>query len=121
MDDRGYTALVNGDLAYIQRIIRRLLTTARLFDQFSGEPVAPPDYIFDPNFGAGLRRMINRAISEDELVRIVTSQIIQDPETSPKVRPKATLRANPGDGTFTLDLVVVRDPTHTIAFGLKLS
>lgn len=120
VDDHGHLIMVEGDIAYQERIIRRLLTTPRLFDRYTGVPIAVPDYIFNPPFGAGLRRLVNRVISIDELTRLITGQILEDAETKKSVKPKVEVEMF-DDGTLVTDIVAVREPNSSMAFGINIT
>ena len=119
IDDQGRTILSDEDTTYIQRLIRGLLTSPRFFDKVTNEAISPPDYIFKPDYGAGLRRLVDSPTKEDEIRRLVTGVIINDIETSNRVRPVINVKVNQ-DGTANINIVVTREPNITIAFGVRL-
>lgn len=120
VDSDGRINLVEGDLAYVQRLLRRLLTGPRLVDEVSGVPIAPPDYIFEPAFGAGLRRVINTIISPLEVQRLITQQIKADPETVRSVPPRINLFQDKS-GEVYCQIFAPRSPNGSIKFALNLS
>lgn len=119
LDDRGRFATVDGDTAYVQRLIRRILTTPRLFDGH-GNPAINADYLSSPTFGAGSRRLIHTALNRNEVERIITNQILLDPETSKKTKPRIEM-TTAADGTVHVAIVAVRAPNISLAFGLRVS
>lgn len=122
LDEGGNTLLADGDTAFVQRLIRRILTSPRYFDRRSGLPIAPPDYIFEPEFGAGLRRLVNDILSIDEVNRLVNAQVVADLETSNISRPRVEVAEDPqGSGDVFINVIVVRQPNVLIAFGVRLS
>jgi hypothetical protein len=117
IDELGNTLLADGDTAFVQRLIRRILTTPRMFNMNTGEPIVPPDYIASPEFGCGARRLVNMAVGVDEIKRVVTAQIAEDPEVDTTVKPVINVSSD-RMGRMSVDMVVVRKPNVSIAFGL---
>lgn len=118
VDDAGNTLLVDGNGAYLQRLVRRLLTTPRGLDQL-GNPSIPPDYIFSTSFGAGLRRIINTPLVKEEIRRIVTQQILADPETNKDSPPDIQLDTT-DLGYIRMWVIAYREPNVPVSFGLRV-
>lgn len=119
VDELGNTNIAEGDIAYVQRLIRRLLTSPRLLDAYTKRAVAAPDYIFEPEFGAGLRRLINMPVRQEEIQRLVSGQILADEETSKAVRPDIRTEVL-DDGSVFINIIALREPNVSIAFGLRI-
>jgi len=119
IDDRGYTVIADADTTYVQRLVRRLLTSPRLFDGATGTPIAAPDYLFEPEFGAGLRRMVDRTAVARDIERIVLAQVAADPETSEKTRPEVNVNID-DYGVANVGIIAVRKPNFTVIFGIKI-
>ena len=116
VDSQGRTVIANAEDTYIQRLIRRILTTPRILDSFTNYPIVPPDYIFHPSFGAGLRRLIGYPVRPDALVRLIEDQVVADPETSTDVKPEIRVDLKP-NGVALIAVKCVREPNVTVAFG----
>lgn len=71
----GDIAKVDGSAMGIQRILRRLLTNPALLDS-SGNVSAPGDYIFHPNYGAGLPRMVGDTVNLAKIRGAIRGQIL---------------------------------------------
>jgi len=123
LDSQGRTVIADGDTAFLQRIERRLLTTPRLTDSTTGRGITRPDYLFEPTFGAGMRRLVDRTYYLEELKRLVTAQVLADPETSqappPQIEVVATdTLATAGNSVVEIHITVVRKPDRLISFTL---
>ena len=62
VDASGDLLTCDGDVETRQRIIRRFLTNPRGVSPADGQ-ILPPDYIFDTQYGVGLRRTIGSAVN----------------------------------------------------------
>jgi hypothetical protein len=123
LDDCGNTKIATGDRCFLQRIIRRLLTTPRLFDATTQLPIGIPDYIFNVTFGAGLRRIVDSIANLTEIKRVVNAQILADPETSRHVRPVVEIFNDPStpSNVLSMAITVVRAGSSSITFSLKIT
>ena len=61
-DASGDLLTCDGDVETRQRIVRRFLTNPRQVSAADGL-ILPPDYIFDVQYGVGLRRTIGAAVN----------------------------------------------------------
>jgi hypothetical protein len=104
----------------VQRLLRLILTTPRLFDKTTGIPIAAPDYLLHPTVGAGLRYLIGRTPRVEEVQRLVYGQIASDPETSLAVRPEVIVVGQP-DGAVFINIVALRSPAFRVAFGVRIA
>lgn len=80
----GDFAMVDGDLLTQQRIYRRLLTN-------------PGDYIWHPDFGAGLPAYVGRNLSlavKDQIITTIKSQMFLEATVARDPEPVVTLEQN---------------------------
>lgn len=66
---------IDGTTQGVQRVLRRLLTNPALRDS-SGNVVAAGDYIFHPDYGAGLPRMVGDTIDIAKIKGAIKGQIL---------------------------------------------
>jgi len=66
---------VDGTTQGVQRVLRRLLTNPALLDT-SGNVVAAGDYIFHPDYGAGLPRMVGDTVDVAKIKGAIKGQIL---------------------------------------------
>ena len=66
---------VDGTTQGVQRVLRRLLTNPALRDS-SGNVVAAGDYIFHPDYGAGLPRMVGDTVDVATIKGAIKGQIL---------------------------------------------
>lgn len=83
----------NGDLSTVtgvplsrQRILRRLLTN-------------PGDYLWAPDFGAGLPRFIGETVNPSRVTAVILAQLMLEPSVSRTPPPQVAVTAIP-DGLF---------------------
>lgn len=76
------SAAANGDLLAVsdlerskQRILRRLLTNPAQKDA-SGNVIVPGDYIFHPDYGAGLPRFVGSVATPAEIQALIRGQML---------------------------------------------
>lgn len=83
----GDLAVVSGDVRVQQRILRRLLTNP-------ADPVnnLPPDYIWHPDYGCGLRRFIGSVASADEIAAAVRGQMLMESGVAQNPPPSVTVQ-----------------------------
>jgi hypothetical protein len=82
----GDLATVSGTLLGQQRVLRRLLTN-------------PGDYIFHPDYGAGLPGFIGRTLDVGKVVAVIRSQILLEPSVAKTPAPQITVQQLPADLT----------------------
>lgn len=83
-NSRGDIRLIDGLILSQQRILRRLLTN-------------PGDYIWHPNYGAGLPTYIGVPLTQSlfrKITGLITSQIFLEPSVSQSPPPVIKLSAN---------------------------
>lgn len=66
---------VDGTTQGVQRVLRRLLTNPALLDA-SGNVIAAGDYIFHPDYGAGLPRMVGDTVDVAKIKGAIKGQIL---------------------------------------------
>jgi hypothetical protein len=66
---------VDGTTQGVQRVLRRLLTNPALRDS-SGNVIAAGDYIFHPDYGAGLPRMVGDTVDIAKITGAIKGQIL---------------------------------------------
>ena len=89
VSQNGSIVLANGWNQIEQRILRRLLTNP-LFSLHDGEPIEP-GYIFDINYGLGMRRRLGEPFSNDlkrHLTNLCTQAVIVDEGANPALPPE---------------------------------
>ncbi|AYM76893.1 phage tail protein [Janthinobacterium agaricidamnosum] len=65
---------IDGTGEGVQRVLRRLLTNPALIDA-DGTTLIPGDYIFHPDYGAGLPRMIGDAVDIPKIKGLIQGQM----------------------------------------------
>jgi phage baseplate assembly protein W len=99
---KGDLQAVDNILEGQQRILRRLLTN-------------PGDYIFHPNYGAGLPRYVGRAMSPAVLLEIkglVNAQIKNEQRVAQNPAPLINIKGNI-DGSFYINIQYTDAPTKS--------
>ena len=71
----GDIAKVDGSNQGMQRVLRRLLTNPAALDS-SGNVTVAGDYIFHPNYGAGLPRMVGDTVNIAKIKGVIRGQIL---------------------------------------------
>lgn len=97
-DETGDLAVSGGDDQTTQRVLRRLLT-APLTKALNGQTGLPPDYLWEPDYGAGLRRMIGKAIQNAEIVGVINSQLFYESGVSQRPAPAIDVEVQTGGVT----------------------
>ena len=69
-----------------QRVLRRLLTN-------------PGDYIFQPDYGAGLPAWVGQPMDVGKIMALIRSQILLEESVAKVPAPEITVRQNPTDLT----------------------
>ncbi len=95
VDISGDLLTSDGDTETRQRVTRRLLTSPRTVPP-DGTAILPPDYIFEPTYGAGLRRMIGSAVSSNNaqtVKQICLDGVTQEDTVAPLPPPDVAVQA----------------------------
>jgi phage baseplate assembly protein W len=82
----GDLASVSGPLLGQQRVLRRLLTS-------------PGDYIWHPDYGAGLARFIGQPVNALQIRAVVRSQIFKEAAVARLPEPVIDVQASPDGAT----------------------
>ena len=90
----GDLALVDGASLSQQRLLRRLLTN-------------PGDYIWHPDYGAGLARFVGQPGDEQRIRAVIRGQIFREPAVARFPEPEIDVRISP-DGAAGTVFVHVR-------------
>lgn len=87
----GGVSMATGTLRGQQRVLRRLLTN-------------PGDYIFEPDYGAGLPQWIGRNADLAKLRALISGQMALEPSVAPNPAPQIDLSqiANADGGGFAV-------------------
>jgi len=104
----GDLALVDGAARTQQRLLRRLLTN-------------PGDYIWQPDYGAGLARFIGQPVDEARIRAAIRGQMLREAAVARTPEPAIELRAAP-DGTVFVQIRYVDAPsgrTELLSFNLE--
>lgn len=83
----GDLLAVNGTDLGTQRVLRRLLTN-------------PGDYIWQPDYGAGLRRFIGQTTNVDAIRAAIRSQIFKESVVARTPEPSIDVSTYPGGAVF---------------------
>jgi len=84
--NQGDLQTVNGTLRGQQRVLRRLMTNQG-------------DYLFQPNYGAGLPAWVGQPIDIGKVTALIRSQLMLEPSVSQVPPPVITVTQNPNDLT----------------------
>lgn len=111
------SAAANGDLLTAsdserskQRILRRLLTNPAQKDA-AGNVVVPGDYIFHPDYGAGLPRMVGSLATPAEIRARIRGQMLL--ETSVARSPPPDITVTTMNGGVSVQINYTDAPTGT--------
>lgn len=77
---------VTGSTQGSQRVLRRLLSNPALKD-VNGNVTVPGDYIFHPEFGAGLPRMVGDTVNISKIKGVIRGQILLEAAVSKVPEP----------------------------------
>jgi len=97
----GDDASASGILEINQRIVRELMT-------------APGDYVWEPDYGAGLGRYVGQALSRPkfaELKALITSIVTKQPDVQRQPAPQVTFQSD-ATGLLSTQIIYVYAPTR---------
>jgi phage baseplate assembly protein W len=97
----GDDASASGILEINQRIVRELMT-------------APGDYIWEPNYGAGLGYYIGQPLSAEkyaEVTALITSIVLKQPDVQKQPAPSITFQSD-ATGLLSTQIIYVYAPTN---------
>lgn len=77
---------VNSSVRGQQRILRRLLTNPR--EVLGSGEVLPPDYIFHPEYGAGLGRKVGDVLDVPKITALIRGQILMEASVAKNPEPQ---------------------------------
>lgn len=107
----GDIALASGSTLGQQRVLRRLLTN-------------PGDYIWQPNYGAGLSQFIGKPANALQISAAIRSQMFKEPTVARSPEPVIDVALSPDDSGNTV-YVHIRyvdassQQTQTISFSIN--
>jgi hypothetical protein len=90
LSNTGDLAAVSGTTQGIQRVLRRLLTNPALLDSNNNVTVSG-DYIFHPNYGAGLPRLVGSVINLPKIRALIRGQILLEAAVARNPEPIITV------------------------------
>lgn len=94
---------VNGSLRGQQRILRRLLTNPR--EILATGEVLPPDYIFHPEYGAGLARKVGDVLDVPKITALIRGQILMEESVAKTPEPQILVQEIPSGIACTIRYV----------------
>lgn len=97
----GYQTVIGSDLGR-QRVLRRLLTT-------------PGEYIFHPNYGAGITRFIGQPASQQRIAALVRAQMFQEAAVARSPPPTIVVTIN-SDDTVQINITYTDADTKAPVF-----
>ena len=83
----GDLATVTGSEAGQQRVLRRLLTN-------------PGDYVWQPDYGAGLGSYVGGPVSSATIAATIRSQMYKEPSVAHDPEPVIDVQAGPGGAVY---------------------
>ena len=83
----GDVAAASGTALATQRVLRRLLTN-------------PSDYIWQLNYGAGLRQMVGNPADALAITGVITSQMLLEPSVAQTPPPTVQVSASPNGTVY---------------------
>lgn len=86
----GDLQVADGVLESQQRILRRLLTNPTQYDA-NGNVSVVGDYIFEPNYGAGLPRYVGKKLDLDAITALIKSQMYLEESVQQQPEPQITV------------------------------
>ena len=86
---RGGLALVDGDTMTRQRILRRLMTNPQT--TLPDGTVIPGDYLWQPDYGAGLPKYVGSVGKEKEIQSRCIAQMLLEPGVAQSPAPTVTV------------------------------
>lgn len=87
----GDLLTADGDGLTTQRVLRRLLTN-------------PGDYLWHPEYGAGLPSYIGRAVPTSTIVGVIRSQLFQEPGVARSPDPQISVKPIPSGYAINIKL-----------------
>lgn len=82
---------IDGTIRGQQRIIRRLVTNPR--EVLPNGDILPPDYIFHPDYGAGLQRKIGDTADIPKIRALIRGQILLEDVVAKNPEPQIEVQA----------------------------
>jgi hypothetical protein len=108
----GDLATVSGTLRGQQRVLRRLLTNSSTVDA-NGNTI-PGDYIWEPNYGAGLPSFLGQPIDTQKIQAVILSQMLLEEAVAPTPAPLVVVTQTAADNTaFTVSISYNDADTNT--------
>lgn len=87
-----------------QRILRRLVTNP-------GGPNASPDYIFHPEYGAGLGRYVGALTNIPEVIALIRGQILLEDCVSKRPADRPVISVSSQNDTLSANIGYTDSPT----------
>jgi hypothetical protein len=102
---------VGGTVKGQQRVLRRLLTNPQAFDA-NGNPQTSGDYIFHPEYGAGLPSYVGKTMDIPKITALIRGQMLL--ESSVAKSPAPIISVSPINGGFNGGLFVQLQYTDSV-------
>jgi phage baseplate assembly protein W len=107
----GDLGSVSGQSLGQQRVLRRLLTN-------------PGDYIWHPEYGAGLARFIGQPANPLQIKAVIRSQIFKEAAVARSPEPVIDVQASPSDATCSVYVHIryvdaASQETQTLSFSVS--
>lgn len=109
----GDLALSSGTLRGQQRVLRRLLTNPALKDA-NGNVLAPGDYIFHPDYGAGVRRMVGQTTDLEAIRSVILSQMLLESAVARTPPPSVSVTQIDGGVSANIQYVDASDGSNVV-------
>lgn len=109
----GDLALASGTLRGQQRVLRRLLTNPALKDA-NGNVLAPGDYIFHPDYGAGVRRMVGQTTDLEAIRSVILAQMLLESAVARTPPPSVSVTQIDGGVSANIQYVDASDGSNVV-------
>ena len=103
----GDLVLAEGAALGRQRVLRRLLTN-------------PGDYIWQPDYGAGLGRFVGQPAAPERIRAVVRSQIFREPSVARSPEPVVEVRAGDDGRVFVAIRYADADSGETLSISFRV-
>lgn len=110
----GDFASVSGTMRGQQRVLRRLLTNP-------GTATSPGDYIFQPEYGAGLPAFLGQTIDKQKIIAAIRAQMLLEDSVAPTPSPVITIGQIGADNTAFSVVIAYNDAATNAPVALSFA
>lgn len=110
---------VEGSTQGQQRVLRRLLSNPALLDS-NGNVLVSGDYIFHPDYGAGLPRMVGDTVNIPKIRGVIRGQMLLEAAVAKNPEPAITVTEIPGGVAVSIQYVDAQT-RGTVVLGFEVN